>query len=57
MKCGLCEHHLKCQNNDQHDCGHPRKEEEEEEASALSESAGDITHAVASGVLPVRVTS
>ena len=26
-----CEHHLKCQNNHQHDCGHPRKEEEEEE--------------------------
>ena len=22
-----CEHHLKCQNNHQHDCGHPRKEE------------------------------
>ena len=29
LKCGLCEHHLKCQNNHQHDCGHPRKEEEE----------------------------
>ena len=26
-----CEHHLKCQNNHQHDCGHPRKEEEKEE--------------------------
>ena len=30
LKCGLCKHHLKCQNNHQHDCGHPRKEEEEE---------------------------
>ena len=30
LKCGLCEHHLKCQNNHQHDCGHSRKEEEEE---------------------------
>ena len=30
LKCGLCEHHRKCQNNHQHDCGHPRKEEEEE---------------------------
>ena len=29
LKCGLCEHHLKCQNNHQHDYGHPRKEEEE----------------------------
>ena len=28
LKCGLCEHHLKCQNNHQHDCGHLRKEEE-----------------------------
>ena len=27
-KRGLCEHHLKCQNNHQHDCGHPRKEED-----------------------------
>ena len=27
VKCGLCEHHLKCQNNHQHDCGHPRKKE------------------------------
>ena len=24
-----CEHHLKCQNNHQHDCGHSRKEEED----------------------------
>ena len=22
-----CEHHLKCQNDRQHGCGHPRKEE------------------------------
>ena len=29
LKCGLCEHHLKCQNNHLHYCGHPRKEEEE----------------------------
>ena len=27
LRCGLCEHHLKCQNNHQHDCGHPGKEE------------------------------
>ena len=27
LKCGLCEPDLKCQNN-QHDCEHPRKEEE-----------------------------
>ena len=26
LKCGFCEHHLKCQNNHQHDCGDPRKE-------------------------------
>ena len=30
LTCGLCEHHLKCQNSHQHDCGHPRKEKEEE---------------------------
>ena len=30
LKCGLCEHHQKCQNNHQHYCGHLRKEEEEE---------------------------
>ena len=30
-----CEHHLKCQNNHQHDCGHPRKEEEEEEEAVV----------------------
>ena len=29
LKCALCEHHLKCQNNHQHVCGHPRKEEDE----------------------------
>ena len=31
LKCGHCEHYLKCQNNHQHNCGHSisRKEEEE----------------------------
>ena len=31
LKCGLREHHLKCNNNHQDACGHLRKEEEEEE--------------------------